>query len=79
MDEYSMSDWEGHKPSTSAALLEVITTAATGSARVCRDDRILFTACEFWASARNKTLLQQLSEDAISQLQGLRRLLSPLD
>jgi hypothetical protein len=62
--------WEGHKPETSALLLDVITTAATGSAKVSRGDRVLFTACEFWASARNGSLLGQLSEDPVSQLRA---------
>jgi hypothetical protein len=63
-------NWEGHKPATSAELLNVITTATTGSARVSRSDRVLFTVCEFWASARNRTLLTQLADDAVSQLRA---------
>ena len=65
-----MADWEGHETATSAELLEVITTAATGAARPSHSDRILFTACEFWASARNCTLLEQLSEDPLPQLRA---------
>ncbi len=63
-------DWEGHKPATSALLLDVITTAATGSAKVSRADRVLFTACEFWASARNGSLLSQLSDSPVAQLRA---------
>jgi hypothetical protein len=63
-------DWGGHKPATSALLLDVITTATTGSAKVSRADRVLFTACEFWASARNGTLLGQLSDDPVTQLRA---------
>jgi len=62
--------WDGHKPATSAVLLDVITTAATGSAKVTRADRVLFTACEFWASARNGSLLSQLSDDPVNQLRA---------
>jgi hypothetical protein len=51
-------------------LLDVITTAATGSAKVSRADRVLFTACEFWASARNGSLLVQLSDDPVTQLRA---------
>ena len=65
-----MPNWEGHKPKTSEVLLDVITTAATGSAKVSRGDRVLFTACEFWASARNRTLLEQLTDDAPAQLRA---------
>jgi hypothetical protein len=65
-----MANWEGHKPATSAVLLDVITTATTGSAKLSLSDRVLFNACEFWASVRNHTLLGQLAEDADSQLQA---------
>jgi hypothetical protein len=64
-----MGQWEGHKIDTSAALLDVITTAVTGSARPSHSDRILFTACEFWASARNCTLFDQLRDDPVTQLE----------
>jgi hypothetical protein len=63
-------DWSGHKPATSAVLLDVITTAATGSAQVSRADRVLFTACEFWASARNGSLLGQLTDEPLTQLRA---------
>jgi hypothetical protein len=65
-----ISNWKGHEPATSAALLEVLTTATTGTAKVSRADRVLFTACEFWASASNGTLFSQLSEDAAAQLRA---------
>jgi hypothetical protein len=65
-----MSNWEGHKPTTSAVLLDVITTATTGSAKLSLSDRVLFNACEFWAAVRNHTLLGQLSEEADTQLQA---------
>jgi len=65
-----MPNWEGHKPKTSEVLLDVLTTATTGSAKVSRGDRVLFTACEFWASARNRTLLEQLTDDALPQLRA---------
>jgi hypothetical protein len=63
-------NWEGHKPATSAELLNIITTATTGSAKLSRSDRVLFTVCEFWASARNRTLLTHLAEDPVSQLRA---------
>lgn len=66
----STANWEGHKPATSAALLDVITDATTGAAKLSRSDRVLFTVCEFWASARNRTLLAQLSDGAVSQLRA---------
>ncbi len=65
-----MASWKGHDFATSSMLVDVITTATTGAARPSHSDRILFTACEFWASARNCTLLEQLKEDPVSQLQA---------
>ena len=62
--------WEGHQPATSARLLDVMTTATTGSAAVSRSEKALFTACEFWASARNHSLLGQLAEDPLTQLRA---------
>ena len=62
--------WDGHARATSEVLLDVITTATTGSAKISRADRILFTACEFWAAARHRTCISQLSEDAADQLQA---------
>ena len=47
-----------------------MTTATSGSAKVSRSERALFTACEFWASARNRNLLGQLCEDALTQLRA---------
>jgi hypothetical protein len=66
----TVGNWEGHQPATSARLLDVMTTATSGSAKVSRPEKALFTACEFWASARNRNLLGQLSDDAITQLRA---------
>jgi hypothetical protein len=63
-------NWEGHQPATSARLLDVMTTATSGAAKVSRSEKALFTACEFWASARNRNLLGQLSDNAITQLRA---------
>jgi hypothetical protein len=66
----TVGNWEGHQPATSARLLDVMTTATTGSARISRSEKALFTACEFWASARNRSLLGQLADDALTQLRA---------
>ncbi|MEA3135443.1 MAG: hypothetical protein QOG17_3289 [Gammaproteobacteria bacterium] len=65
-----MPSWEGHRPATSAVLIDLITTAHSGRVRFSRSERVLFTACEFWAAARNRSLLGLLSEDAESQLRA---------
>src|SRR5258708_809123 len=66
----TIGNWEGHQPATSARLLDVMTTATSGSAKVSRSEKVLFTACEFCASARNRNLLGQLSDDAIPHLRA---------
>src|SRR3979490_1514843 len=63
-------NWDGHQPATSARLLDVMTTATSGSAKVSRSEKVLFTACEFWASARNHNLLGQLCDEEITQLRA---------
>jgi hypothetical protein len=63
-------DWSGHERDTSAMLLNVLTTATTGSAKISRADRVLFTACEFWAAARNGSLMDQLRQEPPAQLRA---------
>src|SRR5580765_2513261 len=63
-------DWTGHEHDTSAMLLDVLTTATSGSAKISRANRVLFTACEFWAAARNGTLIEQLRREPLKQLRA---------
>ena len=63
-----MTDWNGHLPATTTALLAVLTRASSTPHTVSQYDRVIFTACEFWASTRHRGLLAYLSEDAIARL-----------
>jgi hypothetical protein len=63
-----MPNWKGHRPATSAVLVDLLTTAHTGGVRFSRSERVLFTACEFWAAARNRALAGLLCDDADGQL-----------
>ena len=63
-----MADWNGHLPATTAALFAVLMRATAAPDTVSQYDRVLFTACEFWASARHRGLLPDLSDDAIARL-----------
>jgi hypothetical protein len=65
-----MPDWNGHERDTSALLFDALTTATTGSTRISRADRVLFTACEFWAAARNGSLMDHLRRDSSAQLRA---------
>jgi hypothetical protein len=60
--------WEGHKPGTSSVLLDLATTAESGKVKFSWSERALFTACEFWAAARNHSLGSHLSDDPLEQL-----------
>ncbi len=62
--------WEGHKPGTSSVLLDLATTAASGRVRFSWSQRALFTACEFWAAARNQSLGSHLRDDPREQLRA---------
>ena len=65
-----MPDWSGHERDTSSVLLDVITTATSGSAKISRADRVLFTACEFWAAARNGSLTELLRGAPLARLRA---------
>jgi hypothetical protein len=63
-----MAAWDGHKPGTSSALLDLLTTAHTGKTRFSDSQRALFTACEFWAAIQNGSLSAHLEDDTESRL-----------
>jgi hypothetical protein len=63
-----MPNWKGHRPATSTVLVDLLTTAHTGGVKFSRSERVLFTACEFWAAARNHALAGLLGDDAEAQL-----------
>ena len=64
----AMADWNRHLPATTAALLAILTRATEAPHTVSQYDRILFTASEFWASARQRGLVAYLRDDAIPRL-----------
>jgi hypothetical protein len=56
-----MAKWGGHKLATSAVLYSLSSAATRGGSGFSVHERVLFTACEFWAAARNSVLLEHLS------------------
>ena len=60
--------WPGHTPTTSKLLLRVLLRAQSGDQRFSYAERVLFTACEFWAAVQNHTLEGYLGLDASHQL-----------
>ena len=65
-----MTDWHGHDRATSTVMLELVTAAHTGRTRFSRSERALFTACEFWAAGRNRSLSDLLRDDPVAQLKA---------
>ena len=74
-----MADWNGHLPATTAALLAVLTRATAAPHTVSQIDRVLFTASEFWASARHRGLLDYLNDDAIARLSAAETAFRAID
>jgi hypothetical protein len=66
----AIPDWRGHPPATSAVLLELFERAAAGAIHFSLAERVLATACEFWAAAKNRTLSVHLGDTAIDKLQA---------
>jgi len=65
-----MTRWHGHTTKTSAALLAILSDAQSGSTRFSYAERVLCTACEFWAAAMNHTLAQHLGSSAEAVLRN---------
>jgi hypothetical protein len=59
-----MTRWHGHTTKTSAALVAILSDAQSGSTRFSYAERVLCTACEFWAAAMNHTLAEHLGSSA---------------
>ena len=65
-----MTRWHGHTTKTSAALLAILSDAQSGRTRFSYAERVLCTACEFWAAAMNHTLAQHLGSSAEAVLRN---------
>jgi hypothetical protein len=63
-----MGAWRGHFPITSFVLLELLRKAEAGGRDFSRAERVLFTACEFWAAVATRSLTTYLKVDAIERL-----------
>jgi len=60
--------WPGHAPTTSKLLLKVLLRAQSGDEGFSYAERVLFTACEFWAAAKTRNLHAHLGLDANHRL-----------
>ena len=64
-----MTEWRGHSERTSAVLERLLTRCAgQAKPRLTRGERVLFTACEFWAAAMTESMRKHLGQAPESQL-----------
>jgi hypothetical protein len=66
-----MTEWRGHLGTTTVVLEELLTRCAgVDTPEPAREERVLFTACEFWAAAMNRELRQHLATTADAGLRA---------
>lgn len=66
-----MAKWRGHRGTTTVVLEELLTRCSgVDTPDVAREERVLFTACEFWAAAMNRELRQHLATAADADLRA---------
>ena len=68
-----MDAWRGHLPITSRMLLRILSKAAAGKSEFSRAERILYTACEFWAAAAARSIAAHLGAPLGSVKTWVRR------
>ncbi len=74
-----MTQWQGHQRSTSDLLIGLMLRARAGREDFSRAERVLYTACEFWAAARNRSLKQYLAEDPHRVLSAAEECFAAMD
>jgi hypothetical protein len=62
--------WRGHSPITHEVLLSILLRAAAGEQDFTRDERILYTACEFWAAIQARSIVTHLGSKAGDNLRN---------
>jgi len=62
------SSWCGHSPIAHEVLLSILLRAAAGHQDFTRDERILYTACEFWAAIQARSIVTHLGSKARDNL-----------
>jgi hypothetical protein len=65
-----MDTWRGHFPITSFVLLALLKKAQAGFTEFSREERILFTSCEFWAATAARDLAAYLGLEAEERLRA---------
>jgi hypothetical protein len=62
--------WCGHSPIAHEVLLSILLRAAVGDQDFTRDERILYTACEFWAAIQARSIVAHLGSTARDNLRN---------
>ena len=62
--------WRGHSPITHEVLLSILLRAAAGEQLFTRDERILYTVCEFWAAIQAQSIIPHLGSKPGDNLQS---------
>jgi hypothetical protein len=68
--ELPMTSWYGHLPVTSIALFSILSRLATDDCDFSRDERVLFTACEYWAAVSATDLRSHLGRRPAGRLRA---------
>ena len=63
-----MKHWPGHLPITCMALFSILKRAAMDECDFSRDERVLFTTCEFWAAVSASELRTHLGSRPAERL-----------
>lgn len=66
--ELLMKPWPGHLPTTCTALLSIMKRASMDECEFSHDERVLFTAGEFWAAVSASELLAHLDSQPEKRL-----------
>jgi hypothetical protein len=64
----TVSTWCGHSPIAHEVLLSILLRAAVGDQDFTREERILYTACEFWAAIHARSIVTHLGSKARDNL-----------
>jgi hypothetical protein len=63
-----LDSWRGHFPITHDVLLPILLRAAAGDKDFTRTERILYTACEFWAAIQARSIVTHLGSKSADNL-----------
>jgi hypothetical protein len=63
-----MATWSGHGLTITIALSQILERASSNAAELRREERVIYTAAEFWAAVSAQELVSHLKRDPERQL-----------